>query len=69
MKIQSLTIEMYKTVNNLPGGNLSEFFVRNYHNYNFRSKSELTVPNINIVFKGQNYISYFVSIFWNLIPV
>ena len=69
MNIQSLAIEMYKTVNNLPGGNLSEFFVRNYHNYNLRSKSELTVPSINTVFKGQNSISYFGSIIWNSIPV
>ena len=30
--IQSLAIEMYKAVNNLPGGNLSEFFVRNNKN-------------------------------------
>ena len=29
---QSLAIEMYKTVKNLPGENLNEFFVRNYHN-------------------------------------
>ena len=68
MNIQSLAIEMYKTVNNLPGGNLSEFFVRNYHNYNLRSKSELTVPSINTVFKGQNSISYFGSVIWNSIP-
>ena len=68
VNIQSLAIEMYKTVNNLPGGNLSEFFVRNYHNYNLRSKSELTVPSINTVFKGQNSISYFGPILWNSIP-
>ena len=30
---------MYKAVSNIPGGNLSEFF----HNYNLRSRSELTV--------------------------
>ena len=68
VNIQSLAIEMYKTGNNLPGGNLSEFFVRNYHNYNLRSKSELTVPSINTVFKGQNSISYFGSVIWNSIP-
>ena len=28
--IQSLTIEMYKSVNNLPGGNLSDFFGEKY---------------------------------------
>ena len=58
---------MYKTGNHLPGGNLSEFFVRN-HNYNLCSKSELTVPSINTVFKGQNSISYFGSVIWNSIP-
>ena len=66
--IQSLAIEMYNTVNNLPGGNLSEFFVRNNHNYNLRSIPELTVPSINTVFKGQNSISYFGSVIWNSIP-
>ena len=66
--IQSLAIEIYKAMNNLPGGNLSEFFVRNNHNYNLRSKSELTVPSINTVFKGQNSISYFGSVIWNSIP-
>ena len=59
---------MYKVVNNLPGGNLIEFFVRNNHNYNIRSKSELTVRSINTVFKSQNSISYFGSVIWNSIP-
>ena len=54
--IQSLAIEMHKAVNNLPGENLSEFFVRNNHNCNLCSKSELKVPSINTVFKGQNSI-------------
>ena len=55
-------------MNNLPGGNLSEFFVSNNHNHNLRSRSELTVPSINTVFKGQNSISYFGSVIWNSIP-
>ena len=55
-------------MNNLPGGNLSEFFVRNNHSYNLRSRSELTVPSDNTVFKGQNSIIYFGSVIWNLIP-
>ena len=38
--IQSLTIEMYKAVNNLPGGNLIEFFVRNNRNYNLYSNNQ-----------------------------
>ena len=56
-------------MNNLPGENLSDFFVRNNHNYNFRSRSELTVPSTNTVFKGQNSISYFESVIWNSIPL
>ena len=60
--IQSLEIEMYKNVDSLPGGNLSEFFVRNNHNCNFCSVSELTVPNINNVFKSQYFVSYFGSV-------
>ena len=60
--IPSLAIEMYKAVNNLPRGNLSEFFVRNNHNYNLRSRSELIVPSINTAFKGQNSITYFGSV-------
>ena len=66
--IELLAIETYKAVHNLPGGNLSEFFVRNNHNYNLRSESELLPPNVNTVFKGQNSISYFGSVIWNSIP-
>ena len=57
----------------LPGGNLSEFFVRNNHKYNLCSRSELTVPTINTVFKCLLYyyllfIIYFESVVWNSIP-
>ena len=65
--IQLLVIEIYKAKHNLPGGNLSEFFVRNNHN-NFRSESEQMLPNVNTVFKGQSSISYFGSVIWNSTP-
>ena len=65
---QLLTIEIYKAIHNLPGGNLRDFFVRNNHNYNLRSESELLLPNVNTVFKGQNSISYFGSVMWSSIP-
>ena len=55
-------------MNNFPGGNFSEFFVRNNHNYILHSRSELTVPSINTVFKVQNFIIYFGSVIWNSIP-
>ena len=37
--IQSSAIKIYKAIYNLPGENLSEFFVRNNHNYNLCSGS------------------------------
>ena len=61
-------IEIYKAIHNLLGGNLGEVFIRNNDNYNLRFKSELLLPNVNSVFKGQNYISYFRSVIWNSIP-
>ena len=66
--IQLLAIEIYKAIHNLPGGNLGEFFVTNNHNYNLRSESELLLPNVSSVSKGQNSISYFGSVIWNPIP-
>ena len=62
-----MAIEMYNVANNLPGGNLSDFFVRNNHDYNLRSKSKLPVLRIDIVFKGQNTISYFGLVIWKSI--
>ena len=66
--IQLLAIEINEAIHNLPGGNLGEFFVGDNHNYNLRSESELLLPNLNSVFKGQNYISYFGSVIRNYIP-
>ena len=67
IKDKTFTIH-HQNTNNLPGGNLSEFYVRSNHNYSLYSTSELTVPNINTVFKGQNSISYFGSVIWSSIP-
>ena len=50
--IQLLAIEIYQAIHNLPGGSISEIFVRNNHNYNLRYKSELLLPNANTAFKG-----------------
>jgi len=66
--IQTLAIEIYKAVNDLPGGNLKELFVKRNDNYNLRSESELVVPGINTVTRGKKSIRYFGSILWNSIP-
>ena len=66
--IQSSAIEIYKAINNLSGGNLREFFIGNNHNCNLRSRSELSLSNVNTAFKGKSSISYFGSGLWNSIP-
>ena len=59
--------DVFFSIHNFPGGNLSELFLRNNHNYNLRSKSELFLPNVNTVLKGQTFFSYFGSVIWNTI--
>ena len=66
--IQLLAIEIYQAIHNLPGGSLSEIFVRNNHNYNLRYESELLLSNANTVFKGESSISYFGLVIWSPIP-
>ena len=57
--IKSLAIETYKAVNNLPGGHLSEFFIRNNHSYNLCSKSETKVPNIKYFLRMSKFYYLF----------
>ena len=63
--IHSLVIEIYKAIHDFPEGNLSGVLVRNNHNYHLRFESELLLPNVNTVFKGQTSFSYFGSVIWN----
>ena len=60
--IQSLAVEMYKALNNLPGGNLKELFVKINHHYNLRSETDLIMASINTVTGGKKYIRYFAPI-------
>ena len=53
--IQSLAIDIYKAIHSLPGGNLTEFFVRNNHNYNLRSGSELLLLKLLISILSLKY--------------
>ena len=58
--IQLLAIEINKAIHTCQEKILAKiFFVRNNHNYNLRSESELLLPNVSTVFKVQNSISYF----------
>ena len=53
--IQSLAIDIYKAIHSLPGGNLTDFFVRNNHNYNLRSESELLLLKLLISILSLKY--------------
>ena len=36
---------------------------------NLRSKSDLVMPSTNSILKGRNFLRYFNSVIWNLLPV
>ena len=65
--IQSLAIEMFKVINNIAATIFGDLFTT-YHSYNLRSKSKFAVPNVRTVHNGQNYIQYYGSLVWNMIP-
>ena len=53
--IQSLIIKIYKVINNLPAENLSNFFVRNNHNYNLCSESELLLAKCQYCLQNSKF--------------
>ena len=64
--IQSLTIEMFKVINNTAATIIDDLFTT-YHSYNLRSKSKFVVPSVRTVHNGQNSIQYYGSLIWNMI--
>lgn len=52
-----LAIEIYMALNNLPGGNFSEFFTRASHTNILRSNSELILLSINTLAKEKHSIN------------
>ena len=56
--IHRLLVEIYKVFNNLSEKLFSQFFTRRNHNLGLRSESELVVPRVNSVLKGQNSLRY-----------
>ena len=64
--IQCLAIEIYKVMHNLSTNNFKEMFILQKNN--LRSQSDLLVPSVNTVHKGQNSLRYFGPIIWNSIP-
>ena len=57
-------IETFKVKIDLSGGSLRGFLVRNNLRYNLHFKSDLFVPSINNVFKGQISFEFFGSVIW-----
>ena len=48
---------------------MKELFIRRKSTINLRSKSELVMPSTNSILKGRNFLRYFSSVIWNLLPV
>ena len=66
--IQALAIMMYRVVNNVAPTIVSELFSFSNVNCNLRSGSQLHPPSANIVWNGQETISYLGPKIWNMVP-
>ena len=66
--IQSLTIKIYKTLNNLPGGTFEGLFTLRTDSYYLRSEQEVIIPKVSTILKRKNSLRYFGAIIWNSIP-
>ena len=59
---------MYKVVNNIAHTIVSELFSFSNVNYSLRSSSQFYQPSRNIVWNGQETISYLGPKIWNMVP-
>ena len=66
--IQALVIMIYKAVNNIAPTIVSELFSFLNVNYSSRSGSQFHQPSANIVWNGQETISYLGPKIWNMVP-
>ena len=67
--MQRHLIEIYKALHNNSETILKELFIRRKSTINLRSKSDLVMPSTNSILKGRNFLRYFNSVIWNLLPV
>ena len=67
--IQSILIEIYKTLHDISGNSLKELFVKRESTISLWSKPELVIPSVNSILKGQNSLRYFVFVIWNSLPI
>ena len=67
--IQTLLVEIYKSLNDIPGAIFKHLFSKTQHDYSLRTQQDFTIPRINTVLKGQNSLRYFGAVIWNSLPV
>ena len=67
--IQTLLIEIYKFCNDLSIKIFSDLFQIKNNRYCLRSNSNLQRPNIQSVYNGENSLSYYAPIMWDLVPM
>jgi len=67
--IQAMAIEMYKAKNNLGPSILNNIFALNTEiRPNLRTNTEFIRPRVNTVYYGKDYLQYFGSVIWNIVP-
>ena len=60
--IQSLATEIYKTLDNLPGGTVEDLFTLRTDSYSLCSEQELIIPKVSTVLKRKYSLRYFGAI-------
>lgn len=55
-------------IDNISRNIYDDLFIRNNHKLNLRSRPELKIRSINSELKGENYLRYHGSVFWNNLP-
>ena len=61
--IQSLATEIFKTLDNLPGGTVEDLFTLKTDSYSLRSEQELLIPKVSTVLKGNIHLDILVPLY------
>ena len=66
--IQTLLVEVFKSLNQMNPAFMWELFERKQSSYNLRNKDLLQIPKFQTITYGANSITYRGSYLWNSIP-
>ena len=67
--IQSLAIDFFKVEKGIANPILCEIFPLRSIDYNLRSQTDFSVSSVNTTHFGLNFLRYFASKVWNMVPL